>query len=96
MHTPAQMSSEDVLSPEAAKGILDLLPQKISHALREYATSIDYPIELVVEMAIAGFLDVDALTFADCRITPPGRLREKIEILELQLAQAKGELDRAN
>ncbi|MER3475918.1 MAG: hypothetical protein C4287_04295 [Leptolyngbya sp. ERB_1_2] len=91
MHTPAQTSSEDALTPEAATVILDLLPKRI-----RYAESIDYPVELVVEMAIAGFLDVDALTFTDCRVTSPGQLREKIEILELQLAQAQGQLNGKN
>ena len=92
MHIPTQTPPEDVLSPEAAKVILEMLPSRISTALREYAESINYPIELVVEMAIAGFLDVDAMTFTDCHITSPGRLREKVEMLELQLAHARGEL----
>ncbi|MER3432747.1 MAG: hypothetical protein C4288_04775 [Leptolyngbya sp. ERB_1_1] len=96
MHTPAQTSSEDALTPEAATVILDLLPKRIRVALTQYAESIDYPVELVVEMAIAGFLDVDALTFTDCRVTSPGQLREKIEILELQLAQAQGQLNGKN
>lgn len=34
------------------------------------ATEIEYPIESVVEMAIASFLDAEALGFADCK---PGR-----------------------
>ncbi len=34
------------------------------------ATEIEYPIEAVVEMAIASFLDTEALGFADCK---PGR-----------------------
>lgn len=96
MHIPAQTSSEDALTPEAAKAILDLLPNRISAALRDYAESISYPMELVVEMAIAGFLDLDAITFTDCRVSSPGQLREKVEMLELQLAQARGELVEKN
>ena len=96
MHIPAQTSFEDALAPEAAKVILDLLPSRIGAALREYAESIDYPIELVVEMAIAGFLDVDAMTLTDCRVSSPGQLREKAEMLELQLAHARGELAEKN
>ena len=31
---------------------------------------IDYPVEAIIEMAIASFLDTEALSFADCK---PGR-----------------------
>jgi len=34
------------------------------------ATEIDYPVEAILEMAIASFLDTEALSFADCK---PGR-----------------------
>jgi hypothetical protein len=34
------------------------------------AAGIEYPIEAVIEMAIASFLDTEALGFADCN---PGR-----------------------
>jgi hypothetical protein len=76
----------------ALKGILNQLPLNIREALEAYATETEMPIEFVIEMAIASFLDVDSTTFADCRTDPPGRLREKIETLEIQLAAAKGEL----
>ena len=32
------------------------------------ATEIDSPIEAVIEMAIASFLDTEALGFADCKL----------------------------
>jgi hypothetical protein len=35
--------------------------------LQTYAAETDYPIEAVVEMAIASFLDEDAVNFQDCR-----------------------------
>lgn len=93
MQTPAQTTNNnDELSPLAAKTILGVLPSKISSALVEYAESIDYPVEFVLEMAIAGFLDLDAMTFSDCRVASPGRLREKIEMLQIELAAAKGQL----
>jgi hypothetical protein len=38
--------------------------------LRQRANEIDYPIEAIVEMAIASFLDTEALGFVDCK---PGR-----------------------
>ena len=55
------------LSPEAAQTILNMLPERIQLGLRAYAAQINYPIELVIEMMIAGFLDEDALTFEGCQ-----------------------------
>ena len=40
------------------------------------------PIEAVLEMAIISFLDLDAISFEDCRTDAPGRLRERAAILE--------------
>jgi hypothetical protein len=58
------------LSATDAQVILDRLPTRIKTALLDRATAIEYPIEMVVEMAIASFLDSEALGFADCK---PGR-----------------------
>ena len=58
------------LSATDAEAILDRLPTRIKTALLDRATDIEYPIEMVVEMAIASFLDSEALGFADCK---PGR-----------------------
>jgi hypothetical protein len=58
------------LSSSDAEVILERLPRRIREALVARAVEIDYPIEAVVEMAIASFLDTEALGFADCR---PGR-----------------------
>lgn len=55
------------LSPVAAKMFLAALPDQIQIALLGYAKEADYPLELVVEMAIASFLDNEALTFEDCK-----------------------------
>jgi hypothetical protein len=55
------------LSPEAAQIILNTLPEKIQLGLRAYAAQIEYPIELVIEMMIAGFLDEDAISFEGCQ-----------------------------
>jgi hypothetical protein len=54
------------LAPAAAHAFLDALPEKIQRALVAYAEEIDYPVEAVLEIAIAGFLDPDAISFADC------------------------------
>ena len=61
---------QDQLSPTDARVILERLPERIREALAARATEIEYPIEAVVEMAIASFLDSEALGFADCK---PGR-----------------------
>jgi hypothetical protein len=58
------------LTPEAAQVILEQLPERIKVALINRAAEIEYPVEAVVEMAIAGYLDNEAIGFADCK---PGR-----------------------
>ena len=58
------------LSAADAKVILACLPERIRAALLARAEEIEYPIEAVIEMAIASFLDAEALSFADCK---PGR-----------------------
>ena len=58
------------LSLTDAQIILDHLPDRIKSALVDRANEIEYPIEMVVEMAIASFLDTEALGFVDCK---PGR-----------------------
>jgi hypothetical protein len=58
------------LSPTDAQIILARLPEKIRVSLMNRAKEIEYPIEAVLEMAIASFLDSEALSFTDCK---PGR-----------------------
>jgi hypothetical protein len=58
------------LSATDAEIILERLPERIRAAMIDRAVEIEYPIEAVVEMAIASFLDTEALGFADCK---PGR-----------------------
>lgn len=65
-----QTTSLEKLSPADAQFILDRLPERIQLALISRAMEINYPIEIIVEMAIASFLDNEALGFADCK---PGR-----------------------
>ncbi len=76
----------------ALRVIVEHLPANIREALEAYATDTEMPLEFVIEMAIASFLDVDSTTFAHCRIDSPGQLREQIEMLEIQSAAAKGQL----
>jgi hypothetical protein len=65
-----QITTLEQLSAIDSQAILDRLPERIRIALLDRATEIEYPIERVVEMAIASFLDDEALGFADCK---PGR-----------------------
>ena len=77
----------------ALKNILDYLPERIKHAIEEYSKQTQLPPELVIELAIAHFLDVDSVTFDDCRIDSPGVLREQNKILKIQLAAAQTKLE---
>jgi hypothetical protein len=58
------------LSAADAAIILERLPERIRAAMLDRAAEIEYPIEAIVEMAIASFLDTEALGFVDCK---PGR-----------------------
>jgi predicted transcriptional regulator len=65
-----QVKLSEQISSADAEIILRCLPDRIQDALTARATEIDYPVEAVIEMAIASFLDTEALSFADCK---PGR-----------------------
>jgi hypothetical protein len=62
---PEQLNQH--LSPVAAKMILAALPEHVQRALLAHSAETEYPIEMVLEMAIAGFLDSESLTFVDCK-----------------------------
>jgi hypothetical protein len=51
------MTTLEKLSATDAQAILDRLPTRIKAALLDRATAIEYPIEMVAEMAIASFLE---------------------------------------
>lgn len=57
------------LDAETAKEFLAKLPAHIRQALLARAVEINYPVEAVLESAIAASLDPDALSFVDCK--PP-------------------------
>lgn len=63
---------KETLSAADSDVILRQLPERIRVALIARSAEIDYPVEAVVEMAIASFLDSEALGFADCK---PGRVQ---------------------
>jgi hypothetical protein len=64
-----QAKLQEQLSPDA-EVILGRLPERIKVALIARAAEIEYPIAVLIEMAIASFLDTEALGFVDCK---PGR-----------------------
>jgi predicted transcriptional regulator len=66
---PSSPETETIehLSPVAAKMMLAALPDHIRQAFERRAEEIDYPVEAILEMAIAGFLDSESLSFADCQ-----------------------------
>lgn len=61
-----QSTHFEQLTPPAAQVILEQLPERIKQALIDRATEIDYPVEAIIEMALAGYLDPEAIGFADC------------------------------
>jgi hypothetical protein len=65
-----QAKLQEQLSPADAEVILRRLPERIQAAPIARAAEIEYPIATVIEMAIANFLDTEALGFVDCK---PGR-----------------------
>lgn len=72
------------------------LPENIQAALKAYAHDYQISLDDVLEMAIANFLDVDAINFEDCKpVMTPGQLREENDILKQQLASGK-KVDLAN
>jgi hypothetical protein len=62
-----QAKLSEQISSTDAEIILRRLPNWIQDALIARATEIDYPVEAIIEMAIASFLDTEALSFADCK-----------------------------
>ncbi len=64
-----QSTTFEQLTSTAAQIILAQLPERIRTALIARAAAMDYPVEAVVEMAIAGYLDGEAIGFADCKPT---------------------------
>jgi hypothetical protein len=77
MSSASVESSETIehLHPVAARMMLAAFPVYVREAFERRSKEIDYPIaplapkaiEAVLEMAIAGFLDGEALSFMDCQ-----------------------------
>jgi flagellar motor switch protein FliG len=62
-----QSTAFEQLTPDAAQVILEQLPERIRKAFMKRARDINYPIEAVIEMALAGYLDHEAIAFVDCK-----------------------------
>jgi hypothetical protein len=62
-----ERSMTEHLSPELANLFLAGLPEKIRSALEARAKAMNYPVWAIVEMAIAGYLDDESLSFVDCQ-----------------------------
>ena len=55
------------LDAVTAQAFLERLPKHIQDAFYNRADEIGYPIEAVLESAIAASLDPDSLSFLDCK-----------------------------
>jgi hypothetical protein len=62
-----EQETTEHLSPVVARMILVALPDHIREAFERRAAEIEYPVEAVLEMALAGFLDSECLNFSDCQ-----------------------------
>jgi hypothetical protein len=62
-----QSTAFEQLTPAAACIILEQLPERIQKAFVQRAAEIDYPLEAVLEMAMAGYLDREVIAFVDCK-----------------------------
>jgi hypothetical protein len=51
---------------EAVQRFLEYMPDYVKAALIEKTAELECPIESVVEMAIASFIDEEAFSFEDC------------------------------
>jgi hypothetical protein len=75
MSPSAEFETTEHLNPVAARMMLAAFPEHIRSAIERRAKEIDYPVEAVLEMAIAqclckriaGFLDGESLSCLDCK-----------------------------
>ncbi|BAY59344.1 hypothetical protein NIES2135_62210 (plasmid) [Leptolyngbya boryana NIES-2135] len=74
-----QLKTEEHLSPEVAQAFLEGLPMHVREALEANARDINYPVWAVVEMAISGYLNEDALSFRDLN---PAERKKASQLIE--------------
>ncbi|WP_373547140.1 hypothetical protein [Chamaesiphon sp.] len=63
----SEPESIEHLNPVAGRMMLAAFPIQVREAFERRAKEIDYPVAAVLEMAIAGFLDREALSFVECK-----------------------------
>lgn len=61
------LSDEPITTAENTS-LLAALPPVLQSQAIEYAEKLEIPAELVIEIAIAHFLDPDSVTFDDCQV----------------------------
>jgi hypothetical protein len=65
------------ISHDVGLMLLAVLPEYSRDAYGNHAKQVDYSTEIILEMALAGFLHPDSLTFTDCK--PQIGLQQKQE-----------------
>lgn len=60
--------SQDPVSTAEDTSLLAALPPVLQSQAMQYAEKTQLPAELVIELAIAHFLDPDSVTFDDCQV----------------------------
>jgi hypothetical protein len=79
------------------ESLLGYLPDPVVEALEAYAESHNFSVAQVMELAIAGFLDLDAVSFGEIsEMDTPGQLKERMAIQEVQLNALRAALVKAN
>ena len=71
---PTSAKRSQHLPTEAVRQLLDFAPDYVKAELIKKAAELNCPLEAVVEMAIASFLDEEAFGFEDCLLAR--RLRD--------------------
>jgi hypothetical protein len=71
---PTRAECSQHLPSEAVRQLLDFAPDYVKAGLVAKASELNCPLEAVVEMAIASFLDEEAFGFEDCLLAQ--RLRD--------------------
>ena len=62
-----QSQTLEQLTPSAAQTILANLPERIRIAFIDRSAEINYPVEALIEMALAGYLDSESITYGRSR-----------------------------
>ncbi|MGB0563715.1 MAG: hypothetical protein ACPGVO_18240 [Spirulinaceae cyanobacterium] len=68
------------LSSDAIAQLVSHLPDYVKVALLEKSTVMDCPLEATIEMAIANFLDDEALSFEDCLLAQRSQFTSPLDI----------------